>query len=341
MVQNKNISVIIPAYNISSVIVRTLESVFAQTLQPREIIVVDDGSTDDTAQQVKAFEPRVRYIHQENTGDGPARNTGIAAAGGDWLAFLDHDDEWLPHKLETQWAHLQRHPQLCWSETNYFQKYGEIQKPAGDPQLIQTALGGQEYFPNYFDAHLRHIPSPISAVMMVHRDLFSRAGLFDNCWLRCADLDMWWRGAYAFPQLGYLAEPLSIMHLDVQKGLNRQLSLQDTRGRDACELTRRHLQLARDAEMLDHFLPFIRQFLTRKLRTTIFYGLGEDSRYILKHFNDLFDPHVRLGARILTLCPPLTAWLLNAISSLKHALKLKKEVTRRYTPKQVKEAIKK
>lgn len=96
------ISVVIPAYNSENCIRETLESVIAQTLAAHEIIVIDDGSKDKTAEVVGSFGDRVRYIKQDNRGIAGARNAGIDCATGDWIAFLDHDDLWVPTKLEKQ-----------------------------------------------------------------------------------------------------------------------------------------------------------------------------------------------------------------------------------------------
>jgi len=100
------ISAIIPAYNAADTITRTLKSILDQTVPPHEIIVVDDGSQDNTCEVVRALGDRVTLISQENGGPSAARNTGIKAATGDWLAFLDSDDAWLPTKLERQIPHL-------------------------------------------------------------------------------------------------------------------------------------------------------------------------------------------------------------------------------------------
>jgi glycosyltransferase involved in cell wall biosynthesis len=96
------VSVIIPAYNAAATIAAAIESVLAQTRAPDEIIVVDDGSKDDTAAVVERFGPGVRLIRQANAGCGQARNTGARESRGTWLAFLDADDLWLPTKLERQ-----------------------------------------------------------------------------------------------------------------------------------------------------------------------------------------------------------------------------------------------
>lgn len=96
------VSVVIPTYNRARDLMRAVSSVLDQTRPADEIIVVNDGSTDDTEARLGVFGGRVTYIRQENQGPGAARNRGIAAARGKWIAFLDSDDRWLPDKLETQ-----------------------------------------------------------------------------------------------------------------------------------------------------------------------------------------------------------------------------------------------
>jgi len=103
---NSNITVIIPAYNAAGTIAWALKSIAEQTLQPLKVIVVDDGSTDDTQRVImvakREFKLDLRYIYQPNAGVSAARNRGIAAAFGDYLAFLDADDVWFPDKLKKQ-----------------------------------------------------------------------------------------------------------------------------------------------------------------------------------------------------------------------------------------------
>lgn len=107
-----SISVIIPVYNGAAFLAEALASVLAQQRQPLEIIVVDDGSTDNTASIVQQFGAAVRYIQRANGGPAAARNTGIRAATGLLLAFLDADDRWTPDKLSRQTDYLHAHPQV-------------------------------------------------------------------------------------------------------------------------------------------------------------------------------------------------------------------------------------
>lgn len=107
-------SVVIPLYNRANVIETTLRSVLNQSFQDFEIIVVDDGSKDDPEPVIAAIgDPRIRYIRQDNGGGSKARNTGIDAARGAFVAFLDSDDTWLPHHLEHALPHLSSQPSVC------------------------------------------------------------------------------------------------------------------------------------------------------------------------------------------------------------------------------------
>jgi glycosyltransferase involved in cell wall biosynthesis len=117
----KTISVVIPTYNYARYLPEAIDSVLAQTYAPLEIIVVDDGSTDDTPQVLATYGEKIRIIRQDNQGVAAARNTGVAAARGEYIALLDSDDLWLPRKLELQVARFESDPALgfvhCGAET--------------------------------------------------------------------------------------------------------------------------------------------------------------------------------------------------------------------------------
>jgi len=106
------ISIVIPCFNSAHCLRETLEHALAQTAPAHEILIVDDGSTDDTPELVRSFGDRVRYLRQQNRGPAAARNHAIEQATGDWIAFLDHDDLFLPEKLARQGAIAEAHPEL-------------------------------------------------------------------------------------------------------------------------------------------------------------------------------------------------------------------------------------
>src|SRR5439155_21201671 len=99
-----------PTFNCGHLVTQAVESVLAQTVRVAEVIVVDDGSTDNTAERLRPFLGRVRYVRQENAGVSAARNAGVGLAGGDFVAFLDADALWHPRKVELQLQVFDRHP---------------------------------------------------------------------------------------------------------------------------------------------------------------------------------------------------------------------------------------
>ncbi len=196
------ISVIIPTWNRSGYLARALESVFAQSISPHEVIVVDDGSTDDTREIIQQQFSNVRYLYQENRGVSSARNTGIRAAGGDWIALLDSDDCWLPNKLEHQQQLLRDNPdaKICHSDEIWIRNGKRI-----NPMKKHAKRGG------YIFKHCLPLCaiSPSSAI--IRRDLFDEIGLFDESLPACEDYDLWLRLCAAYPVL-YADEALLIKH---------------------------------------------------------------------------------------------------------------------------------
>src|SRR5438477_3922397 len=108
--RNDLVTAVIPTYNYGRFVTQAVESALGQTYRNLEIIVVDDGSTDDTREQLLPYRDRLRYIYQENQSVAAARNTGIRAATSEFIAFLDADDLWHPRELELQMRYLADHP---------------------------------------------------------------------------------------------------------------------------------------------------------------------------------------------------------------------------------------
>ena len=193
------VSVIIPAYNYGRFIEDALESVLAQTYRRFELIVVDDGSTDDTRARVGRFASRVTYIHQPNGGLSAARNTGILAARGSLLAFLDADDVWLPRKLERQVATIDIDPKVgvVYSWWGYMD---ETRAPL--PQTTRPAHRGP-----VFEELLRG-PFAAPSTWLIRRACFERVGLFDPRIKRAEDWDLLLRIAGAGYHFAYAPEIL-------------------------------------------------------------------------------------------------------------------------------------
>jgi len=184
------VSVVIPVFNGATFVSRAIESVLRQTLPDLELVVVDDGSTDETPSVVQAFtDPRIRYIRQTNQGPSVARNTGIRATTAPWVAFLDGDDYWLPTKLEAQLARVRAMPQagLVYAGGTYRDMSGAV--IADMPATVEGDLLPQLLLDNCLAG------STSSA--MVRRDVLNKIGLFDESMSCCEDWELWLRVANA------------------------------------------------------------------------------------------------------------------------------------------------
>jgi len=213
----KTISVIIPTYNYARYLRQAIDSALAQTYAPLEVIVIDDGSTDETPQVLAEYGERIRTIRQINAGVGAARNSGVAAARGEYIALLDSDDLWLPRKLELQIARFEVDPSLglvhCGSES--FDNTG---------RTLSTSLDGMEG--RVAEEMLRFdrevITAPGSRIVVPTR-IAEEVGGFDAHLPPSDDWDFCYRVAVRYP-IGYVREVLvryrqhgSGLHLDIAK----------------------------------------------------------------------------------------------------------------------------
>ncbi|MBP8276300.1 MAG: glycosyltransferase family 2 protein [Propionivibrio sp.] len=189
------VSVVIPAYNASRYVREALQSVVDQHYAPIEILLVDDGSTDDTVELVRKQFPQVRIISQPNSGVATARNTGLDQAVGDLVCFLDADDGWYPGKLHAQVSHLQTHPETgavyhtwrVWPpETNgCFQALPDL--PPQDPAAIDPEKSGWIY-PQLLMDCIVHTSS-----VMIRRGWLEKVGRFKPDLINGEDYDFWLR----------------------------------------------------------------------------------------------------------------------------------------------------
>src|ERR1700674_4389763 len=183
--QLPRVSVIIPIYNGAATIERALKSVFDQTFTDFEIVVIDDGSTDDTPSVLAKFGDRIRMFRQPNRGLPGARNAGVAMSRGELLALIDHDDQWLPRKLELTVAALLDNPSaaLVYSDMIVVNEAGEESR--GSPIKSDTA-----HAPTMDEMLTRIWPITPSTVVM-RRDAFDRAGGFCETLISAEDIHFW------------------------------------------------------------------------------------------------------------------------------------------------------
>ncbi len=192
------ISVIIPTYNRAHTLSRALDSVLAQTHPADEVVVIDDGSTDNTVMLIQDSYPNVKLIQQQNRGVSAARNSGIRACSSEWIALLDSDDEWLPDKLNKQLALVSQQPEykIVHSDEIWIRNGVRV-----NPMKKHTKKGGW-----IFQGCLPLCAISPSAAM-IRRALFDEVGLFDETLPACEDYDLWLRITSQYPVL-YCDEPL-------------------------------------------------------------------------------------------------------------------------------------
>ncbi len=185
------VSVIIPTFNRAQTLLRALSSILYQTFFDYEIIVVDDGSSDDTPGRLAPFHDHIRCIsHDHNLGVSAARNTGIKAANSPFIAFLDSDDYWLPQKLAAQAAFFNKNPEAvaCQTEEIWIRNGVRV-----NPQRKHRKPSGDIYIPS-----LKLCLVSPSAVV-VKKSLFDEVGLFDEDLPACEDYDLWLRISCHYP----------------------------------------------------------------------------------------------------------------------------------------------
>jgi glycosyltransferase involved in cell wall biosynthesis len=206
------VSTIIPTYNRKEFVSAAIESVLAQTYTDYELIVVDDGSDDGTADALKQYGERIRYVCQQHQGVSAGRNHGLELAQGEFIAFLDSDDLWLPKKLALQVAFMDQNPEarICYTDEIWIRRGKRV-----NPQKKHAKYSGWIYA----QCLPLCIISPSSALM--RRGLFTEMGVFDTDFPVCEDYDLWLRVAARFPVF-FIPEPLIVKQGGHPDQLSRQ-----------------------------------------------------------------------------------------------------------------------
>lgn len=262
------ISVVIPTHNRGHLLVRAVESALAQTRSPDEIIVVDDGSTDDTPAVMGAFiaakprhSPEIRYFLQQRKGPSAARNRGIAEAQGEWIAFLDSDDLWHPEKLERQFNTIdsfQGRLGACYTDVRF----------VNNPSLMMTA----------FSPLSRHYPDPVGVFsnprrfiagsehtifvqsLLVRTALVKAAGGFDENLFLGEDQDFTFRLA---PLTGFCYVNMQLV--DVDRNPRRETGMIELFKKAAVRLEQRQLRNEKWLRLCEGEDPELRKILAKSL----------------------------------------------------------------------------
>lgn len=221
MSSSPTISVVIPCFNAERYVCSAINSVLLQEWPEIEIIVIDDGSRDSSASVVSNTFPHVKLVRQNNQGVAAARNKGIELALGEWIAFLDADDIWLPHKLAQQWAQLQSNPGVRMNYTAWEVWPSADSMPSED---IINALASSASDTKLWGGPSGWIYPALlldcevwTSTVLVHRSLFQEIGTFDTTLRIGEDYDLWLRASRVtpimrvpYPLALYRAHPASI-----------------------------------------------------------------------------------------------------------------------------------
>jgi glycosyltransferase involved in cell wall biosynthesis len=198
------VSVVIPAYNAAPCIHRAVDSVLGQTFADFELLVVDDGSSDDTLSVIARYGDRLRALPQRNSGPAAARNRGLGAACGEYVAFLDADDHWLPEKLERQVQLMERRPDVGFCSTAT-----TVVNPAGETVGSWPCRSDAPPFPDVLFTQSSMISGSTSGVL-ARRKLIEALGGFDETLRGFEDPDLWIRLS-AVTTYACIAEPLTVV----------------------------------------------------------------------------------------------------------------------------------
>lgn len=209
------ISVVIPLYNKEQSIPSTLQSVLKQTYQDFEIVIVNDGSTDHSVEEVaKVTDPRIRLIHQKNAGVSAARNRGIEEAGGEYIAFLDADDEWKSDYLKIQYKLTQKYPECCVFACNY--EFKDTQGKVTPTIIRKLPFKGEDgILSNYFEVSSCSHPPICSISIMVKKNAIQSIGGFPIGIKSGEDLLTWARLACRY-SIAFYTIPLATFIFDEQ-----------------------------------------------------------------------------------------------------------------------------
>jgi len=289
-------SVVIPLYNKKRYIERTIHSVLNQTYNNFEILVIDDGSKDDSPEIVRNInDSRVRLITQSNGGPSKARNTGIKNAHGKFIAFLDADDEWLPTKLEKHYKLHTMNKELLWSCSAF------------------EAIGGKRYetivykkegvLENSLENIMNGLVVQTSSVIIKKEVFKNERLLFNEAYKRSEDREVWYKLACLYPNLGYFKEVLMRYYVETDGSLNATglnendfpfLSLESRIEKELSSVSK---------EQKDKFTKYLNQLKLERLLTI--WGWSDAYKNVIDNFTLHINHNVLSLLKLLNFLPKI------------------------------------
>lgn len=288
-------SVVIPLYNKEKHIQRAINSVLAQTHQDFELIIVDDGSTDNSyLAACEIQDPRIRIIRQENRGVSAARNRGVAEAQYDWVAFLDADDEWLPEFLEKMSDLIREFPGCGIYGSGCYQYDGRVTYNFKTSATTLT-FGWRGIFTDFFALVVDQFPYNSSSVI-VSKALATRSGRFPEDITFREDIDTWVRIILA-SDAAFLNKPLCIYHQEAQNRTNDNPA-------ETQKLTFKWKELLSNNQVpqkyIESFADFIVRYELILVRSNLKHGDSQNARKVLSQMTEssLYDDQISRMKRI-------------------------------------------
>jgi glycosyltransferase involved in cell wall biosynthesis len=318
-VNSPKVSIIIPSYNTAHFIAACLDSVFAQTYQDFEAVVVNDGSPDTPelervlAPYLERYASQIVYLKQENKRAAGARNNAIRHARGEYVAFLDSDDTWMPNHLANQMKLFAGDPSLGLTYSN-----GLVGMPGEEREFMQRCPSNGEA--TFSSLLVERCQIPISTVV-ARRDAIVKAGMFDESLLRCDDYDMWVRTAFHGAKIGYTRE------IQARMPVGRPGSLSQSRARMAegystiLEKYKHSLPLqGADREAVEKRAAEIQaRFLLEEGKNKLSQREFDEARKLLSEANAYWHkPSISLTLAGLAVAPSATAKLISLWNRLRH-----------------------
>ncbi|HUU17730.1 MAG TPA: glycosyltransferase [Sedimentisphaerales bacterium] len=249
------VSAIIPAFNAANTITRAVDSVLAQSHPFDEVLIIDDGSTDNTAEIVRNYGDEIRYFYQNNTGLSGAMNFGIKQARGEWIAVLDADDEWLPGFVKSHVKLISKSPDVKWTYCRHEEVTQNGRRCVQIPQAVEEEIE-REGFLSYFRVALAGFGFG-KCGFMIKRSVFDELGNFDPAMPNGMDRDMWRRIALRYPRIAVCGEVRWRWYRDNPVSLSRRgAGSRDLQLKSLCRNMHRAIELG--SEVVNEYRPFAR-----------------------------------------------------------------------------------